>query len=91
MLVFDSRLASLPSFLWQRYVVWSIKNGYVLANFQLLGDATEQMSVKLGSTLAGLLNATFGNAVEIIVGIAALLQGFLKASKHGRRPNLLCR
>jgi Ca2+:H+ antiporter len=42
---------------------------------QLLGDATEQMSTKLGQTLAGLLNATFGNAVEIIVGVAALLQG----------------
>jgi Ca2+:H+ antiporter len=43
--------------------------------FQLLGEATEQMSAKLGQTLAGLLNASFGNAVEIIVGIAALLQG----------------
>lgn len=45
---------------------------------KLLGDATEQMSAKLGPTLAGLLNATFGNAVEIIVGIAALLQGQLR-------------
>ena len=42
---------------------------------QLLGDATEQMSLSLGQTLAGLLNATFGNAVEIIVGIVALLKG----------------
>ena len=42
---------------------------------QLLGDSTEQMSASLGQTLAGLLNASFGNAVEIIVGIAALLQG----------------
>jgi Ca2+:H+ antiporter len=33
------------------------------------------MSLSLGQTLAGLLNATFGNAVEIIVGITALLQG----------------
>ncbi|KAJ3788251.1 Sodium/calcium exchanger protein-domain-containing protein [Lentinula aff. detonsa] len=40
----------------------------------LLGTATDQMSTKLGQTLAGLLNASFGNAVEIIVGIAALLQ-----------------
>ncbi|RDB21333.1 Vacuolar calcium ion transporter [Hypsizygus marmoreus] len=45
---------------------------------KLLGDATEQMSTKLGPTLAGLLNASFGNAVEIIVGIAALLQGELR-------------
>ncbi|KAI0256859.1 Calcium/proton exchanger [Lactifluus subvellereus] len=42
---------------------------------KLLGDATEQMSLSLGQTLAGLLNATFGNAVEIIVGLTALLQG----------------
>ncbi|KAH9043074.1 Calcium/proton exchanger [Lactarius pseudohatsudake] len=42
---------------------------------KLLGDSTEQMSLSLGQTLAGLLNATFGNAVEIIVGITALLQG----------------
>ncbi|KAG7092947.1 hypothetical protein E1B28_009249 [Marasmius oreades] len=41
---------------------------------KLLGDATEQMSFQLGQTLAGLLNASFGNAVEIIVGIAALLR-----------------
>ncbi|KAJ3877111.1 Sodium/calcium exchanger protein-domain-containing protein [Lentinula edodes] len=40
----------------------------------LLGTATDQMSAKLGQTLAGLLNASFGNAVEIIVGIAALMQ-----------------
>ncbi|KAF8844815.1 Calcium/proton exchanger [Paxillus ammoniavirescens] len=45
---------------------------------KLLGEATEQMSVKLGQTLSGLLNASFGNAVEIIVGIAALLNGELR-------------
>ena len=33
------------------------------------------MSLSLGQTLAGLLNATFGNAVEIIVGIVALFKG----------------
>ncbi|EPQ57950.1 Calcium/proton exchanger [Gloeophyllum trabeum ATCC 11539] len=45
---------------------------------KLLGEATEQLSTKLGQTLSGLLNASFGNAVEIIVGIAALLQGELR-------------
>jgi Ca2+:H+ antiporter len=44
----------------------------------MLGRATEQMSVTLGQTVAGLLNASFGNAVEIIVGIAALLQDELR-------------
>jgi hypothetical protein len=46
-----------------------------LSLLQLLGEATEQMSLSLGQTLAGLLNATFGNAVEIIVGVVALLKG----------------
>ena len=39
---------------------------------KLLGDATEQVSIPLGQTLGGLLNASFGNAVELIVAIAAL-------------------
>ncbi|KAG9015627.1 hypothetical protein FRB90_004698 [Tulasnella sp. 427] len=45
---------------------------------KLLGESTEQLSMKLGETLGGLLNASFGNAVEIIVGIAALVQGELR-------------
>jgi Ca2+:H+ antiporter len=42
---------------------------------QLNGDAIEQISHSVGHTLAGLLNASFGNIIEIIVGITALLQG----------------
>lgn len=34
----------------------------------LLSFATEELSAKLGQTLGGLMNATFGNAVELIVG-----------------------
>lgn len=45
---------------------------------KLLGEATDQLSVKLGETTSGLLNASFGNAVEIIVGVAALLNGQLR-------------
>ncbi|KAI6109668.1 calcium proton exchanger [Pisolithus sp. B1] len=45
---------------------------------KLLGEATDQLSIKLGQTLSGLLNASFGNAVEIIIGIAALLNGELR-------------
>ncbi|KAG1906218.1 calcium proton exchanger [Suillus fuscotomentosus] len=45
---------------------------------KLLGEATDQLSVKLGETMSGLLNASFGNAVEIIIGVAALLTGQLR-------------
>ena len=34
----------------------------------VLSFATEEISVRLGETMGGLLNATFGNAVELIVG-----------------------
>ena len=36
----------------------------------LLSFATEELSQKVGETLGGLLNATFGNAVELIVSSA---------------------
>lgn len=38
----------------------------------LLAFATEELSENVGQTVGGLLNATFGNAVELIVSIIAL-------------------
>ena len=38
----------------------------------LLGDATEQVALHTNDTLGGLLNATFGNATEMIVCFFAL-------------------
>lgn len=38
----------------------------------LLSFATEELAATMGETLGGLLNATFGNAVELIVSIVAL-------------------
>lgn len=39
----------------------------------LLSFATEELSVKLGQTVGGLMNATFGNAVELIVSLASVI------------------
>lgn len=41
----------------------------------LLGDVTEDLAVRFGDMVGGLLNATFGNVVEMILSIAALQQG----------------
>jgi Ca2+:H+ antiporter len=38
----------------------------------VLSFATEEISIKLGQTLGGLLNASFGNAVELIVSPISL-------------------
>ncbi|KAL8661747.1 MAG: hypothetical protein Q9202_005309 [Teloschistes flavicans] len=40
----------------------------------MLSYATEEIALRTGETLGGLLNATFGNAVELIVSIIALTQ-----------------
>ncbi|MBV9019394.1 MAG: calcium/proton exchanger [Chloroflexi bacterium] len=41
----------------------------------LIGQATEMLAERLGHKIGGLLNATFGNAAEIIIGLAALGAG----------------
>ncbi|OAR00567.1 hypothetical protein LLEC1_00356 [Akanthomyces lecanii] len=41
----------------------------------MLSYATEEIALRTGETLGGLINATFGNAVELIVAIIALIKG----------------
>lgn len=41
----------------------------------ILGEVTEDLAVRFGDTIGGLLNATFGNVVEMILSIAALQKG----------------
>lgn len=40
----------------------------------MLSSATEELAIRVGETLGGLLNATFGNAVELIVSVQALIK-----------------
>jgi Ca2+:H+ antiporter len=40
----------------------------------MLSTATEELAIRVGETLGGLLNATFGNAVELIVSVQALIK-----------------
>jgi Ca2+:H+ antiporter len=39
----------------------------------MLSTATEELALRVGETMGGLLNATFGNAVELIVSVQALI------------------
>jgi len=47
----------------------------------IMGSATEQLAVRAGSTVGGLLNATFGNATELIIAFFALSAGKLEVVK----------
>ncbi|KAF3482872.1 calcium/proton exchanger [Arthroderma uncinatum] len=71
-------LVFVPLGLLSGFLHWSPTATFVL-NFiaimplaSLLSFATEELAATLGETLGGLLNATFGNAVELIVSIVAL-------------------
>ena len=46
-----------------------------------MGMATEEIAVVVGPTLGGLLNATFGNATELIIAIIALRAGLVDVVK----------
>ena len=51
-----------------------------------LGAATEQIALRTGDAIGGLLNATFGNAAELIIAVMALRKGLysvVKASLTG--------
>jgi Ca2+:H+ antiporter len=41
----------------------------------ILGEVTEDLAVRFGDSIGGLLNATFGNVVEMLLSIAALRRG----------------
>ena len=43
----------------------------------LIVRATEQIAVRTGDAIGGLLNATFGNAPELIIALVALKAGYL--------------
>src|SRR5215470_10278137 len=52
----------------------------------IMGRATEHLAEHLGHGIGGLLNATFGNAAELIIALMALnkgLTGVVKASITG--------
>lgn len=46
-----------------------------------MGEATEHLSARAGPAIGGLLNATFGNAAELIIAVVALKAGLTELVK----------
>lgn len=85
-------LVFIPISLAAHYLGWGELTVFITACFAIIplaawmGTATEEVAVVVGPTLGGLLNATFGNATELIIAIIALragLIGVVKASITG--------
>jgi Ca2+:H+ antiporter len=54
-----------------------------------MGRATEKLAERLGEGIGGLLNATFGNAAELIIGAAALHAGLIDLVKASITGSIL--
>jgi Ca2+:H+ antiporter len=85
----DGLLLALPAAFAIRYVpgwrhetVLFIVSGLAIIPLAgWMGRATEQLGARAGHGIGGLLNATFGNAAELIIALAALSQGLIGVVK----------
>ncbi|MDQ7028957.1 MAG: calcium/proton exchanger [Ardenticatenia bacterium] len=56
---------------------------------KLIGDATEELAVHTGPRIGGLLNATLGNAAELIITVVAIRAGLLELVKASITGSIL--
>ncbi|XTZ12340.1 MAG: calcium/proton exchanger [cyanobacterium endosymbiont of Rhopalodia inflata] len=69
------------------YFHWGSKVVFITAALAIvplaafIGEATEEIAVVAGPNLGGLLNATFGNATELILALIALKEGLISVVK----------
>lgn len=61
----------------------------VLPLAAIMGEATEHLAHRTGPTIGGLLNATFGNAAELIIAIVALRAGLVDLVKASITGSIL--
>jgi len=54
-----------------------------------MGEATEHLGHRTGPTIGGLLNATFGNAAELIIALVALRAGLVELVKASITGSIL--
>lgn len=72
-------LAFIPFAVISHYAKWSAESVFILNCIALvplaalLGDFTEEVATHTNQTIGGLINATFGNAFEVVVAIQALM------------------
>ena len=86
LLVFVPLAAAADWLQWGETVVFVCAAVAIVPLAGIMGHATEGLAARLGAGIGGLLNATFGNAAELIIALMALNQGLhevVKASLTG--------
>ncbi|GIL48192.1 hypothetical protein Vafri_4866 [Volvox africanus] len=82
-------LVAMPLAFISRFIGWSDGATFTLSCLALvplaerLGFVTEQLAMYTNDTLGGLLNATFGNATEMIISAFAMIQARKQKSSSG--------
>ncbi|HKD10865.1 MAG TPA: calcium/proton exchanger [Thermoanaerobaculia bacterium] len=72
---------------------WLTLSAAVLALAPLaawIAEATDQLSVRVGIGMGGFLNATFANAVELLITVLALRRGLVDLVKASITGSILC-
>lgn len=86
-LIFSSLLVFIPISIAAHFLGWGDLVVFVTAAIAIIplagwmGTATEEIAVVLGPSWGGLLNATFGNATELIIAVVALNKGLVEVVK----------
>lgn len=82
LLLFVPVAVALEHFAQERYLLIFAASGLaILPLAGWMGRATEQLAERTGEGVGGLLNATFGNAAELIIAFAALRAGLFDVVK----------
>ncbi len=71
---------------WNAKVIFTLSALGIIPLAQVIGEATEDLAAYVGPRLGGLINATLGNAAELIITIFAVARGLttlVKASITG--------
>ena len=66
---------------WNPLVIFITSAIAVIPLAGYIGEATEALAVKTGPKIGGLLNATLGNAAELIITLVAIREGLLDLVK----------
>lgn len=83
-------LALLGEFLhWSPLVLLGLAAFGMIPLAGLLGEATEELAIHTGPRVGGLINATLGNAAELIITIVALNRGLTELVKASITGSIL--
>jgi Ca2+:H+ antiporter len=83
-------IAVLAKFLhWGELWLFITSAAAIIPLAKILGTATEELALRVGSGIGGLLNATFGNAVEMIIAFFALQKGLFEVVKASITGSML--